>query len=224
MLKEETDRKLQQVLLQKNDKESPSIMDLGLHDTRIISLLYQENDLNSQYSFKGLVRKLKIHQQSLSRALHRLQELGLVKKLDNGYELSNDGKSLCLSIDFAKEIFEKEKKNEFSSIIHAYIPVSVDVRKIIQTLTGRWFNKLRWSGFAETANEKILNWSNGDNSYQIRLRITCNLIIIETNAGSYNDKIDAMVNGCKVIAHVTKIFRDELDNLNTNYELVDHNN
>lgn len=223
MLKEETDRKLQQVLLQKNDKESPSIMDLGLHDTRIISLLYQENDLNSQYSFKGLVRKLKIHQQSLSRALHRLQELGLVEKLDNGYELSNDGKLLCLSTDVAKEIFEKERKNEFSSLIHAYVPVSVDVRKIVQTLTGRWFNKLRWSGFAETANEKILNWSNGDNSYQIRLRITCNLIIIETNAGSYNDKIDVMVNGCKIIEHVTKIFRDELDNLNTNYELVDHN-
>lgn len=218
-------KKSQQVLLQKKNKErSLSVKDLRSHDKRIISLLYQEKDLNYQYSFKGLLRKLKIHQQSLSRALCRLQDLGLIKKSDIGYNLSGDGKSLCLFTNGAKKIFEKERKNEFSSLIHIYIPVGVDARKIVRILTGRWFNKLRWSGFAETANEKILNWSNGDNPFQIRLRITSNLIIIETNAGSVRDKIDSMVNACRILEHVTKIFNDELDNSNTYYELADHNN
>ena len=62
-----------QVLVQ---DEELSVEDLHGNDTKVLSLLNEEG---SNYSFKGIMRKLNIHQQSLSRALHRLEEMGLVE-------------------------------------------------------------------------------------------------------------------------------------------------
>ncbi|MFL6482923.1 MAG: helix-turn-helix transcriptional regulator, partial [Nitrososphaera sp.] len=62
--------------------------DFHNNDNKILDLL---NEAGSNYSFKGLMRKLNLHQQSLSRALHRLEEMDLVEKSPLGYRLSKAG-------------------------------------------------------------------------------------------------------------------------------------
>src|SRR5581483_4205984 len=81
----------QQVLLEKAD-EGFSVSDIHGNDTKVLSLL---NEAGSEYSFKGIMRKLEMHQQSLSRALHRLEEMGLIKRSDGGYRLSPTGESVA---------------------------------------------------------------------------------------------------------------------------------
>src|ERR671928_503856 len=77
--------KATQILVQ---EDSLSGSDFHNNDDKILALL---NEAGSNYSFKGLMRKLNLHQQSLSRALHRLEEMELVEKSSVGYRLSKAG-------------------------------------------------------------------------------------------------------------------------------------
>src|SRR5687767_15062841 len=72
-----------QILVEEEEEEeddsqnSLSANDFHNNDNKILALL---NEAGSNYSFKGLMRKLNLHQQSLSRALRRLEEMELVEK------------------------------------------------------------------------------------------------------------------------------------------------
>src|SRR5690606_5622072 len=79
-----------QVLVQEEDP-LVVINDLHNNDAKILSALNEES--GSNYSFKGLMRKLGLHQQSLSRALRRLEEMGLVEKSQVGYRLVKGSES-----------------------------------------------------------------------------------------------------------------------------------
>src|ERR671914_2472157 len=67
-----------QILVEEDgdSQESLSATDFHNNDNKILALL---NEDGSDYSFKGLMRKLNLHQQSLSRALRRLEEMELVE-------------------------------------------------------------------------------------------------------------------------------------------------
>src|SRR5918997_2209876 len=80
-----------QILVEEDDDDSQdslSATDFHNNDNKILALL---NEDGSNYSFKGLMRKLSLHQQSLSRALRRLEEMELVEKSPLGYRLSKAG-------------------------------------------------------------------------------------------------------------------------------------
>ncbi|MER3408376.1 MAG: hypothetical protein C4292_06585, partial [Nitrososphaera sp.] len=68
-----------------------SVDDLHNNDTRILALLNEEE--GSNYSLKGIPRRLGIHQQSLARALNRLREMGLIERSRIVYHLSRAGAS-----------------------------------------------------------------------------------------------------------------------------------
>src|SRR5574340_1234804 len=54
-----------------------SLDDFQSNYKKILSVLNHDSDLaDNQYTFNGLARKLGMHQQSLSRALHRLEDAG----------------------------------------------------------------------------------------------------------------------------------------------------
>ena len=77
--------KYQYTDLDNNKESSIPIDDLHNNDKKILVLLSEE--VWSTYSFKALERKLGIHQQSLSRALKRLEYLNLVEKTPHGYKI-----------------------------------------------------------------------------------------------------------------------------------------
>src|SRR5918999_4207764 len=123
-----TDEKSKQILIQKEQKEygnnvriedSLHIIDDGLHinDSKILSLMAQET--RSNYSFKGLIRKLNLHQQSLTRALIRLEDLKLIEKSNIGYKLTKNGESLMILLLSSKNstgsgnsVLEKDKDKD----------------------------------------------------------------------------------------------------------------
>jgi uncharacterized membrane protein len=80
-----------QILVEEEEDDSQNSLsanDFHNNDNKILALL---NEAGSNYSFKGLMRKLNLHQQSLSRALRRLEEMELVEKSPVGYQLSKGG-------------------------------------------------------------------------------------------------------------------------------------
>jgi DNA-binding HxlR family transcriptional regulator len=231
-----SDEKSKQILIQKEQKDydnnvrvedSLPLTDdvLHLNDSKILLLMGQE--IRSNYSFKGLIRKLNLHQQSLSRALIRLEDMKLVEKSSIGYKLTENGESLMRlllsSKDRAYKLVsnnsilekkkEKEKRNGYIQLLQTYISVDVKPEEILYGLIGKWFNNLRWVGMIESeAGGYMLQWISDDHyGFQINLRLISDYLIIETNAASDKEKIEAMIGSYRIFEQISKILRNKLE-------------
>jgi DNA-binding transcriptional ArsR family regulator len=193
----------------RDDKYLLDTRDFHMNDSKILSLLNQGSGAN-YYSFTGLMRKLNLHQQSLARALNRLQDLGLVDRSNKGYTLTKSG-VLTLSKDSVMGSIDKTRKGkEYIQLFQTYIPIKIKAKEIVQGLIGKWFNNLRWAALIENEIEFILQWVSHDNAFQINLRIMSGFLVIETNAVSDNEKIEAMVGSYRIFQHIMKILQNKL--------------
>lgn len=224
--------KTTQVLIKKDDNGDDeylsSIKDFHMNDSKILSLLNQEAGSN-YYSFTGLMRKLNLHQQSLVRSLNRLQDLGLIDRSNKGYTLSKNG-ILTLSKNSVMGSIDKTiRGKEYILLLQTYIPIKIRTKEIIHGLMGKWFNNLRWAGLIENEMECILQWISDDNSFQINLRIISGCIVIETNATSDKEKIEAMIGSYRIFEQIMRILQNKLIGIgiytiNINHNLLIQNN
>jgi len=178
-------------------------VDVRPNDHKVLETLGEDK---SSYTFRGLMRKLGMHQESLSRSLRRLDELGLVEKSHMGYKLSKKGEL------FAKGSFV-QARIAYIPLLQTYIPANIDVSNIVNSLAGRWFKNLRWLGMIEGEMGHMLQWVSEDNSFQVNLRIVGNYIIIETNADNDKHKVEAMVSAYRVFEHVSKLYSNQYGNV-----------
>ncbi len=176
--------------------------DLHGNDTKVLSLLNEEG---SNYSFKGMMRKLNMHQQSLSRALHRLEEMGLVERSQAGYRLSKTGGTAA-----ARTAIAVPKGRQYIQLLQTYIPVNIRPAEIVRALVGKWFGNLRWIGLIESGTGFTLQWASQDGSFQINLRMVADYVVIETNAASEKEKLQSMVGSYAIYEQITKILQDRL--------------
>ncbi len=183
-------------------EDSLSVEDFHSNDTKVLSAL---NEAGSNYSFRGLMRKLNIHQQSLSRALHRLEDMGLVMKTGSGYKLDNSGGVAAIVKP------RKPKMVDYVQLLQTYIPVNVRPREVVRQLAGRWFKNLRWLGMIESATGYTLQWASEDGSFQINLRLISDYIVIETNASTDREKVEAMAGSYAIYQQITKVLQNRIN-------------
>ncbi len=179
-------------------------VDVRPNDNKVLEILSEDR---SRYTFRGLMRKLGMHQESLSRSLHRLDELGLIQKSQLGYKLSRKG-------EFLTKGNVGNSKVAYMPLLQTYIPTNINADSIVGTLAGRWFKNLRWLGMVEDEMGSMLRWTSEDGSFQLNLRIVGNCIIIETNAND-NDKskVEAMVCAYRIFEHVSKLYSNQSGNV-----------
>ncbi|MCI0557052.1 MAG: MarR family transcriptional regulator [Nitrososphaera sp.] len=203
-----TSGKTAQVLV--SEEVSLSINDFHNNDNKVLELL---NEAGSKYSFKGLMRKLNLHQQSLSRALRRLEELGLVEKTAEGYRLGRLADSIGLRP-------RTPKGTDYMQLLQTYIPVNVKPGEVVRRLVGKWFKNLRWLGMIESGTGYTLQWASDDGSFQINLRLISDYIVIETNASTEKEKVQAMAGSYAIYQQITRVLQNRVEN---NY-LLDYRN
>jgi DNA-binding HxlR family transcriptional regulator len=201
--------KSSQVLVQ--EEQPLSAADFHNNDSKILSVL---NEAGSNYSFKGLMRKLNLHQQSLSRALHRLEEMGLVEKSPVGYRLIKGTESAISRIDL-----QRQKGREYMQLLQTYIPLNLRASEIVRQLLGKWFKNLRWLGMIESGTGYTLQWSSDDGSFQINLRMISDYIVIETNASTEKEKVDAMVGSYAIYEQITKAMQSKLGTFSVDHRV-----
>ena len=189
-----------------DSQDSLSATDFHDNDNKILALL---NEAGSNYSFKGLMRKLNLHQQSLSRALHRLEEMELVEKSPVGYQLSKVGATAMSRTELLQQ--HKPKGSEYMQLLQTYIPLNVKASEVMRNLIGKWFKNLRWIGMIRSDTGYMLQWTSDDGSFQINLRLIADYIVIETNASTEKEKVQAMVGSYTIYEQITKILQSRLD-------------
>jgi DNA-binding HxlR family transcriptional regulator len=199
-----------QILVEDNDEDNSrellSADDFHNNDNKILALL---NEAGSNYSFKGLMRKLNLHQQSLSRALHRLEEMDLVEKSPLGYRLSKAGAIAASKTELLQQ--QKPWGREYMQLLQTYIPLNIKAPEVMRHLIGRWFKNLRWIGMIRSDTGYTLQWISDDGSFQINLRLIAEYIVIETNASTEKEKVQAMVGSYAIYEHITKVMQNRFD-------------
>src|SRR5579863_2471961 len=217
------DDKIVQLVI--DDSSGISLDDFQANDKKVLSILNQDNDLaDNQYTFNGLARKLGMHQQSLSRALHRLESSGLVEKSETGYRPSKNLRSILVKrsrLDLENLSRKISKQHlQFAQVLQLYIPSTVEVEEIVNKLVGKWFGNLRWIGLIDGDGDYVLQWSNGD-MFQVNLKIVSRYAIVESNAAGDKNKTEAMVSAYHIFEQITKVFqktksggRNSLDSFN----------
>lgn len=201
-----------------------SIKDLHRIDRKILWLLTEQPW--STYSFKALERKLIVHQQTLARSLRRLVELDFIEKSPAGYRLNEMNASSILSLIenstinlFGEEelLLEKEarkpkKQKRFNQLLQIYLPAKVDVKQVVDRITRKWFGNLRWLGLVKKDTGYRLEWIvkgkyEDDNLFRINVSIVSEYIIVESDAETMSDKIEAMSYSNKLVGEIIKGFK-----------------
>lgn len=195
------------------DDSAISLDDFQENDKKVLSILNQDNDLSdNQYTFNGLARKLGMHQQSLSRSLHRLENSGLVEKSQAGYRPSKSLRSILVKrsrVDIENLSGKISKQHmPFVQVLQLYIPTTVEVEEIVNNLVGKWFGNLRWIGVISGDGGYVLQWANGD-KFQVNLKIVSRYAIVESNAMGDKSKAEAMVSAYRIFEQITKIFQNK---------------
>ena len=205
-------RKTGQVLIEREDSGGDEYLPDGknfhMNDGKILSLLHQETGMN-YYSFTGLMRKLNLHQQSLARALNRLQDVGLINKSNKGYTLTKTGILMLSKSSIVSYMDKTRKGKEYVQLLQTFIDIKIRTKEIVHSLIGKWFKNLRWAGLFENETECVLQWISDDNSFQINLRMMSGYIMIETNAISDKEKIEAMIGSCRIFEQIIRILQNK---------------
>lgn len=169
------------------------IEDLRDNDLQILDTF---PDLESSYAFQGLKRKLGMHQETLSRALHRLEQEELIEHTLDGYRLTPRGSA----------VLKRKCGNSATSytILDTYLPSKASPSELVSGLKSSWFGAFRWLGYRETRAGPVLTWMTEDGDLQIRARFHENRLLIETDAENGNIPQTTIKFAYELISRITK--------------------
>ncbi len=150
--------------------------DLREHDREVLEFL--SRDPTAQVAFQGIRRRLGIHPEQLSRALHRLAEDDLVQKTEVGYRITAKAQSIFSPKEWTSQ-------GPDATVLQTFLPADVDVRALVASLRGSWIGPLRWYGVVESAEEVRLSWALEDEAVQLDVRIHTGQLTITANVESH---------------------------------------
>lgn len=157
-----------------------NLEDLREHDREVLEFLSKEPA--AQIAFQGIRRRLGIHPEQLSRALHRLADDDLVQKTEVGYRVTPKARSIFSPKEWASD-------RPGATILQTYLPADTDVRALVGALRGSWIGPLRWYGLVESGEGIRLSWALEDESIQLDVRIQAGQLAITANVDAH-DRLD----------------------------------
>src|SRR2546429_844317 len=172
-----------------------SLDDLRDHDREVLEFLSQ--DPSTQVAFQGLRRRLGIHPEQLSRALHRLADDNLVEHTDLGYRVTPRAMQVL-----SPERLQSEDPG--ITILQTYLPANLDLRGLVQALRGAWVGPLRWYGLSEFADGMRLAWALEDDSIRLETFIRPGQFVVTAKVSSPDRLDDATRLGHQLFQHIVR--------------------
>jgi hypothetical protein len=132
----------------------------GEVDEKVMRLL--ASDAVTNFSFQGMKRSLKVHQEKLSRSLNRLVATGLVGRADGGYAITQKG---------MKVVRPSTSVIPPVTVASSYLPNDIDAFAAPAALKGKWFSGVRWLGSSPSSQGTDLKWVSDDGETQIKVSL-----------------------------------------------------
>ncbi len=170
---------------------------LSDHDLEVLSLLSAEG--TAQVTFQGIRRSLDMHQESLSRALRRLQEDGLVHSTAGGYVVSPEG--------FAKAKNIVRDTGQVSvPVLRTVLPGEREGAYAAEGLRQRWFGSLRWYGYSKDAVGTTLSWTTEDGGVRLDARFEGVLLSVDARLADPSRLPEAIVTAHRLLYEVNRAY------------------
>ena len=157
-------------------------------------------------SFQGIKRKLGLHQETLSRALRRLERDGFVDKTDHDYKLSKKGNMILSRKNKLKHSPSREVLLPIP-ILRTLLPQDVTESDLEEVLAHKWFGALRWYGSSHTEVGVVLAWTTDDGKLRLSVRIAGGDLVVETFATTKESMESAIRAAYEIFDHISRAFK-----------------
>ncbi|MGD0818765.1 MAG: hypothetical protein ABR986_10290 [Methanomassiliicoccales archaeon] len=164
-------------------------------------------------AFQGIRRRTKIHQETLSRALLRLEEDGYVQHAPNGYSLTQKGSNLAHQ-------WLTEPPKVYSTILQSFLPGDLSPLTMAHHLEGRWFHNLRWLGIKEEGDSIMLRWVTEATGTEVVLHLSWGQVRVETDAAGQENRIEALMGAQKLFGYLTEPWQEDWERMHRGASLL----
>src|SRR5208337_2079538 len=172
-------------------------LDLRRGDWQVLDAFH---DAESNLAFQGLKRRLGMHQETLSRALQRLEDDNLVERTEDGYRLTQHGSEVV-------HLPARGRYTKSTSLLETYLPSDVPSTDVISRLKYSWFSTLRWLGYSDNENEALLTWVTEDGNTQVRARFRNNHLSIEIDSENGENSNIAIKSAHELAARIIREYQ-----------------
>jgi hypothetical protein len=174
----------------------PEDSNLTPRDTGVLQTIMEEG--LTVFTFDGLKRLTGLHQEKLSRIIDRLEEEGLLEKVDEGYRITARGnETIPRPLNSSPQPIP---------IVQSLLPRDVDLQQIISGLKGRWFGGLRWLGYTQSDEGTVLKWIAEEDGVQIDARFTDSYLSIDAKVGEGREVSQAVKAAHQLLGHVSGLY------------------
>ncbi len=173
----------------------PADYSLSERDADVLALI--ENEDLAIFTFDGLKRRTRLHSETLSRILARLEEEGIVKKEREGYRVSPKITQL--------KLHQPHREEQSTPLVQTFLPSDLMTQQLILALKGRWFGILRWLGISENNQGVTLKWITEDGGIQIAANIQGTALNIDAKFLTNNNLNLALKASYQLMANIGKL-------------------
>ncbi len=144
-------------------------------EDQVLTLL---SDTSGTIAFSGLRRTLKVHPESLVRALRRLERSGAVTRSSQGYSLRDPTGP------------RPEETPPARTVASGHLPNGVSGTELLGRLAGRWVGSLRWLGVYDHPEDPWLVWTVGGGRGRAMLSVLHDELRVMTDGTSDDSETD----------------------------------
>ena len=158
-----------------------------------------EDERLAVFTFDGLRRITRAHPETLSRALERLEESGMVVRSPEGYTLAERARELL-------PLRAAAAGSKSVPILHTFLPHPASAGKIADVLKGRWFDNARWVGMAEVEDGFIMKWVTDDGTALIDAKFSSGQLDIEAKISRDSDLPKAVRAAHQLVGRISRLY------------------
>lgn len=182
-------------MLLKDDEDSE--FGVSQRDAELVKIIEEEG--LSVFTFDGVRRITGTHPETLSRALDRLEEAGVVTRTPEGYSVSGGPKA-------SPVLRPAGGGSRTVQVLHTYLPYDASEDRIVASLKGRWFDNIRWVGMAESEEGVVMKWVTDDGTAIIDARFSAGQLDIEAKVSSESDLPKAVRASHQLVGRISKLY------------------
>lgn len=183
----------------RNGEPSSEVIEPGLNERDAEVIRTIEDEGLSVFTFDGLRRITGAHPETLSRALERLEEDGMIVRSPEGYSATEKARELV-------PLRPAYAVGKTVPILHTFLPYGAAVGTIVAALKGRWFDRMRWVGMANAEDDVVMKWVTEDGSALVDAKISAGQLDISARIRKEEDLKEAVRAAHQLMGRISRLY------------------